>query len=969
MVRPKHVASDSAGGGADGGGESRIEAGLRPRSKVGHPACRLATLSAMARVTYDSQSFSIDGRRIWVLGGSIHYARVPVEAWSDRIAAAAQAGLNTIETVCPWALHEPRKGRFCFTGQADVRRFVELCAEAGMWVVLRPGPFIADGYDAGGLPAWLIEMPHVALRQANEPFLERVSLYFRKLLNELSGLQASDGGPILLVQSEHAWLCSNHVQADRYLLEITRYIRGNGVNVPIFNTNDLWQESPGTIDTWRGRDDLLLHLRQLRSVQRDAPRLVSAFRAADQQTWGAARGDDLSAPTLLHRLAQVLAAGAQPIVSPFHGGTNFGFLGGRAAGAADRFVATTIAPGAPLGEAGARGPKYNVIRRLFTFARDFSHVFADLDPDYHPVTLDHADLSTAPSSRSKQAARPISVVPLRGAAGRVVFVFSDGGPREATLLLDHGIRLPVNLGDQLVGWYIFDVDLQGLGHLEYANLCPFALVDRSILVLQGPAKASVLLSIGGSSLEATVPTGPKPLVREHKNITIVICNQQQIDETYCDSHAVYIGVGGFDREGSPVPGRGSAPAWKVTKDAGLEKITITPSARTRAALKMTQWEAASRSAHVDGSSPRFATLDGPATLAECGAALGYGWYRIQFKVSSTRKRRLHLPHVADRAHLFLDGVHWRLVGVGRGAQHRPFDLSLEKGQHTLVALVDNLGRFAEGNDLGNRTGFFGHLYDVKPLRSIKPKRVRHTPVDPFALRDYVAGRTYGQLSDPGQLTWTFLHARKTPILVEVDGAEASGTFLINDEPLAYYAGATGGRRLELLIDPATTEAFRRGKNVLRFAPDARQPRAQAEIAAATTLYECIESLTASGTWAYAKWEPPKTSEFEQTSGTTARRRRGAPCWWRTVVTLESTEPAVWFDTLGLSKGQVFVNGNNLGRYFTATADGKAVGPQRWLYVPGSWLEPGNENEILIFDEHGFAPHRTRLVFSATGPLK
>ena len=122
---------------------------------------------------------------------------------------------------------------------------------------------------------------------------------------------------------------------------------------------------------------------------------------------------------------------------------------------------------------------------------------------------------------------------------------------------------------------------QGLGRLDYTNLCPFALVDRSILVLQGPAKAPVLLSIGGSSLEATVPTGRTPLVREHKNITIVICNQEQIDETYCDSQAVYIGVGGFDREGSPVPGDGSTSAWKVTRDAGLEKITIAPSARTR----------------------------------------------------------------------------------------------------------------------------------------------------------------------------------------------------------------------------------------------------------------------------------------------------------------------------------------------------------------------------------------------------
>ena len=921
----------------------------------------------MPRVTYDSQSFSIDGRRIWILGGSIHYARVPAEAWADRIAAAAQAGINTIETVCPWALHEPRKGRFSFSGQADVRRFVELCADAGMWVVLRPGPFIADGYDAGGLPAWLMELPNVALRQANEPFLERASLYLRKLLGELSGLQATDGGPILLVQSEHAWLCSNQLQADKYLREITRYLRENAVKVPIFNTNDLWQESPGTIDTWRGRDELLLHLRQLRSVQRDAPRLVSAFQVATPETWGEARGDDLSASGLLHRLAQVLAAGAQPIVSPFHGGTNFGFLGGRIPGAADRYAATTAAPDAPLGEAGARGPKYNLIKRLLTFARDFSYVFADLDPDYHPITLDQTDPSNDASGRAKTGAGSVSVVPLRGAAGRVVFIFSNGGSQEATLLLDHGVRLPVHLGDQPVGWYVFDVDLRGRGRLDYANLCPFALIDRSILVLQGPAKAQAILSIDGSSIEATVPAGKTPLVRQHKNITIVICNQQQIDTAYCDSKALYGGIGGLDREGAPVALNGSAPAWKVAKDAKIVKIAVAPSPRTPSAVKITEWEAASTSAHLDGSSARYATLDGPATLVECGASLGYGWYRIQFKTSSARKRRLHLPHVADRAHLFFDGEWRRVVGVGRGAQHKPFEMSLAKGQHTIVALVDNLGRFAEGNDLGERKGLFGHIYEVKPLKSIRPQRVRLAPVDPFVLRGYIAGQTYGQLSAQDQLTWTFMHAKKTPILVQVDGANVTGTFLINDQPIAYYAGATGGRSMELLIDPVGTKAFKRGKNVLRFAPDARQGGARSEIAAATTLYECLEAITATGTWAFAKWEPPKSSAFEPIGNTSARQRRGAPCWWRAVVTLKSTDPAVWFDTVGLSKGQVFINGNNLGRFFTATSDGKAVGPQHYLYVPSSWLEPAGENEILIFDEHGFAPHRTRLVFSATRP--
>ena len=76
----------------------------------------------MVSVTYDGQSFSIDGRRSWILGASIEYARVPPEFWADRIAAAKQAGFNTIATSCPWMVHEPRKGRFTFHGEYDIRR-------------------------------------------------------------------------------------------------------------------------------------------------------------------------------------------------------------------------------------------------------------------------------------------------------------------------------------------------------------------------------------------------------------------------------------------------------------------------------------------------------------------------------------------------------------------------------------------------------------------------------------------------------------------------------------------------------------------------------------------------------------------------------------------------------------------------------------------------------------------------------
>ena len=73
--------------------------------------------------------------------------------------------------------------------------------------------------------------------------------------------------------------------------------------------------------------------------------------------------------------------------------------------------------------------------------------------------------------------------------------------------------------------------------------------------------------------------------------------------------------------------------------------------------------------------------------------------------------------------------------------------------------------------------------------------------------------------------------------------------------------------------------------------------------------------------------------------------------------------AMRLDMTGLSKGQVFVNGQNLGRYFTATADGRAVGPRPPLYVPESWVKLDEENELLLFDEHGFAPHGARIIFS------
>ncbi len=953
----------------------------------------------MPSVNYNGQSFAIDSRRHWIVGAAIEYARTEPSSWKRSIEQARDAGFNTILTSCPWALHEPRPNRFTFEGPADVRRFVTLCGEAGMRVILRPGPYVGSGFDGGGLPAWLAEIPGIALREQNEAFLERVITYLRRLISQIDDLQASRtasrsmrgskaepaaGGPIILVQSEHAWLCSNPKQAEGYLRELSRVLRESGVTVPLINANDLWQESPGTIDTWRGYEDLLVHLRQLRSFEQGAPLLVSDFKMAKPTVWGAS-DPALDPPALvMRRLGECLAAGGQPVVNPFAGGTNFGFLGGRLAGAADRFVTSSAAAGAMLAEDGSRTERYAPLRRLLMFANHFGHVFAELDPLDHPISLDVAATEEGGRNRSAKAAEPYAaVIPLRGSQGRVVFVFAGEGRRSLTLVLDDGIRMPVHLGDQDVGWLVFDADLAGAGRLDYANLFPFAIVERSLLILQGPAGCECFVSVGGAPLHAQVPTGEKPLVLPHKGLHVVICNQQQINAAHIDSASgvFYVGASGLDEEGRVIPEPEFGTVWMITRDGAIDAVAgeqLSQSAESTAKRRQTKsapkaprpkliapsnWKAASADAYTRGESPRYATTGGPCSLNGCGAPTGYGWYRVSVTSSSARKQLCHLPGAADRAHLFVDGEPIGVVGVGAGARPAPFELRLTKGEHRIVALVDNMGRFADGNDLDERKGIFEHVFEIKPLRSIRPKQIKADPIDPFALRGYIALRTAGQRSDGRQIAWAFAHTRKSPILLDVQGAKISGTFLLNDVPIAYFAGETGSGTLRLLLSRDHFESFKRGKNVLRFAPDARQDHAIDDITKHTTLFECTETISDNGTWAFAKWEPPPTTLYEAVAPTAGRKLRGTPCWWTaTFLVPERLEPTSFcLEMKGLSKGQAYINGHNLGRYFTATATGKQVGPQTRLHVPLAWINREGENEIIIFDEHGFDPFKCRVI--------
>jgi len=149
--------------------------------------------------------FTFDGEPAVIISGSIHYPRVPRAYWRDRIQKAKAMGFNCIGTYVFWNAHEKNPGEFDFSGNLDVAEFVRTCQEEGMWVIVRPGPYVCSEWDFGGMPAWLLKDPDMQVRTNDPHFLAATDRYFKALGEQLVDLQVNHGGPILQVQVENEY--------------------------------------------------------------------------------------------------------------------------------------------------------------------------------------------------------------------------------------------------------------------------------------------------------------------------------------------------------------------------------------------------------------------------------------------------------------------------------------------------------------------------------------------------------------------------------------------------------------------------------------------------------------------------------------------------------------------------------------------------------------------------------------------
>ena len=186
-------------------------------------------------VTWDAKSLIIDGRRVCPVMGEIHYSRVPADEWQQEVRKMREGGVTIIATYVFWSHIEEQEGIFRWDGQRDLRRFLEVCKQEQMPVVLRLGPFCHGEVRNGGIPDWVFTKG-CRLREQNSVFLGLAEKLYRQIFTQVQGLQWKDGGPVIAAQFDNEY--RGH---GAYLMALKQIAQKIGFDLP-FYTRTGWPE-------------------------------------------------------------------------------------------------------------------------------------------------------------------------------------------------------------------------------------------------------------------------------------------------------------------------------------------------------------------------------------------------------------------------------------------------------------------------------------------------------------------------------------------------------------------------------------------------------------------------------------------------------------------------------------------------------------------------------------------------------
>ena len=317
--------------------------------------------------TVGDKTFLLNGEPFIVKAAEVHYPRIPRPYWEHRIQMCKALGMNAVCIYIFWNIHEQQENVFDFTGNNDVAEFCRLAQKNGMYVIVRPGPYVCAEWEMGGLPWWLLKKKDIRLRERDPYFMERVKIFEEKVGEQLKPLTIQNGGPIIMIQVENEY--GSYGEDKPYVSEIRDCLRSiYGKELELFQCD--WSsnfEKNGLDDlTWTMNfgtgANIDQQFRRLGELRPNAPKMCSEFWSGWFDKWGA-RHETRPAKDMVEGMDEMLSKGISFSLYMTHGGTSFGhWAGANSPGFAPDV--TSYDYDAPINEYGQATPKFWELRKM-----------------------------------------------------------------------------------------------------------------------------------------------------------------------------------------------------------------------------------------------------------------------------------------------------------------------------------------------------------------------------------------------------------------------------------------------------------------------------------------------------------------------------------------------------------------------------------------------------------------------------
>jgi hypothetical protein len=504
-------------------------------------------------VTWDSIGLRMDSKRIMPVMGEIHYSRLPQNEWRRELQKMKEGGVTMIATYVFWNHVEEEEGVFDWSGQRNLRSFLEECREENLPVVLRVGPFCHGEVSNGGIPDWVFQKG-CKTRNNNPTFMKYVAQLYRQIFTQIQGLQAKDGGPVIAAQFDNEQRDGNYLMALKKIaievgFELPFYTRTGwpaltkpvpfGEMIPLYGdyADGFWDRSirEGVGDYYKAfrfrsfRTSTAIATEQLGKQKEGTERSEGAYPYFTCELGGgmatAYHRRPYIYPEDAYAMAVVKLGSGSNLLGyyMYHGGTNP--EGKTYLNECQRTVATnyndlpvkTYDFQAPLGEFGQYNDSYFMLRKLHLMMQDYGETLSEM-PTFFPVAQE--------GGRGEDSALRWSYRML-GDSG---FVFINNYERLQSLSAKEGVRFTVGnitfpstaITIPAGTTCIFPVNIEGM---RYATAQPIAHRDGRIYLEQIPGIDTEIMLANGKLLKHLKPRGAGRAV--YKNIYLLTSAQAE----------------------------------------------------------------------------------------------------------------------------------------------------------------------------------------------------------------------------------------------------------------------------------------------------------------------------------------------------------------------------------------------------------------------------------------------------------